>query len=160
MGTVRFILRNFEELLAGTFMVLMTLATLGNVIARYFFNDPIAWAEEFSRYAFIWLVFTGAALCTKYNRHIIIDTLVAFLPRRVQAFFLLLSNVVTVGLMLVIVYYGWVLSSMATQPTSTLKVPQYMVYIAMPIAAILVTYHTLVQIRHNLRIVLTGGEVA
>ncbi len=160
MGALRFCLRNFEELLAGTFLVLMTLATLSNVIARYFLSSPIAWAEEFSRYAFVWLVFTGAALCTKHNRHIVIDTVVTFLPRRLQAFCLLLADIVTVGLMLVIVYYGWILSSMATQPTSTLKVPQYMVYISMPIAAVLVTCHTLRQMWDNLRVVVTGGELA
>lgn len=51
----------FEELVAGSLFVLMSLATLVKMIGRYFFNSPIGWAEEFSRYAFIWIVFLGAA---------------------------------------------------------------------------------------------------
>ncbi len=58
----------------------MSLATFGNVVARYFFNSPIEWAEEFSRYAFIWIVFLGAAVCTKHGRHIVIDGLALALP--------------------------------------------------------------------------------
>ena len=49
----------FEEIVAGMFMVLMSLTTFANVVARYVFNSPIQWAEEFSRYAFIWVVFLG-----------------------------------------------------------------------------------------------------
>ncbi|MHB1160299.1 MAG: TRAP transporter small permease [Chloroflexota bacterium] len=158
MGAVRFFLKNFEEIVAGTFFVLMFLATFTNVLFRYFLNTPLQWAEEFSRYAFIWLVFIGAALCTKYNRHIIIDAIVTFLPKRAQAFCYLLVDVVTLGLMLVIVYYGLVLASMATQPTSTLKVPQYMVYIAMPLAAALVICRSLGNMWSNIRYALRGDD--
>lgn len=150
--------RNFEELLAGTFLVLMTLTTVLNVFARYFFNAPVQWAEEFARYAFIWLVFTGAALCTKYDRHIVIDSVVGLLPARPRAVFLLLANLVTLGLMLAIAYYGWVLSSKATQPTSTLHVPQYVVYIAMPLSALLVIYHSLQHVLRNFRAMLARGD--
>ena len=61
MAAVRFVLNYFEELVAGLFMVLMSFSTFANVVARYVFNSPIQWAEEFSRYAFIWVVFMGAA---------------------------------------------------------------------------------------------------
>ena len=80
MGGVGFVARNFEEIVAATFMVLMSLATILNVIFRYVFNQPFEWAEEFSRYAFIWLVFMGAAVTTKQRKHIIIDTLLVAMP--------------------------------------------------------------------------------
>jgi hypothetical protein len=51
MGDVRYFLRNIEEIVAGILMVLMSLATFSNVVARYILNSPIQWAEEFSRYA-------------------------------------------------------------------------------------------------------------
>ena len=77
--------------MAGTFTVLMSVATLTNVVARYGFNSPIPWAEEFSRYAFIWLVFIGAVICTKHKKHICIDVVVIFLPKRTRLFFHLLA---------------------------------------------------------------------
>ena len=85
MRILRFCGTHFEELAAGTFLVLMSLATFANVVARYFFNNPLEWAEEFSRYSFIWIVFLGAAYCTKSNRRIVIDGLVLALPSRMHA---------------------------------------------------------------------------
>lgn len=59
------IVANFEELLSGLLLILMSLTTISNVLARYLFNYPLAWAEEFSRYTFIWVVFLGAVVCSK-----------------------------------------------------------------------------------------------
>jgi TRAP-type C4-dicarboxylate transport system permease small subunit len=154
---IRYTARYFEEIVAGTFMVLMSLSTFGNVVARYFFNSPIQWAEEFSRYAFIWLVFMGAVICTKYKRHITIDTLVVFMPKRIQALFQLIVDVLVIGLMLVMIYYGWVLIGSATQPTSTLKLPQYVVYLCVPLSAILILIRSFDDIKENL-VALAGGR--
>lgn len=142
VGPLRFILKNFEEVIAGTLLVLMALATLLNVVARYFFNSPVPWADEFSRYAFIWLVFVGAVVCTKQGRHISIDLVVTALPSRVRPFVQILADIATAVLMLIIIYYGWLLTSSATQPTSTLKVPQYVVYMIVPLSALLILFRT------------------
>lgn len=158
MGGVRFVLKYFEEIVAGVFMVLMSLSTFANVVARYVFNSPIQWAEEFSRYAFIWVVFMGAAVCTKRNRHIAIDSLLQILPAPMQRVFHLLVDVCILGLMVVIVYYGGILTSAATQTTATLKVPQYVVYLVVPASAALIFLHTLGDFQRHLRSVLKGGE--
>lgn len=158
MGGVRFVLKYFEEIVAGVFMVLMSLSTFANVVARYVFNSPIQWAEEFSRYAFIWVVFMGAAVCTKRNRHIAIDSLLQILPASIQRVFHLLVDVCILGLMAVIVYYGGILTSAATQTTATLKVPQYVVYLVVPASAALIFLHTLGDFQRHLRSVLKGGE--
>jgi TRAP-type C4-dicarboxylate transport system permease small subunit len=157
MGGVWFVLKYFEEIVAGLFMVLMSLCTFANVVARYVFNSPIQWAEEFSRYAFIWVVFMGAAVCTKRNRHIAIDSLVQVLPARVQSIFRLVVDLCILGLMVVIVYYGGILTSAATQTTATLKIPQYVVYLVVPASAALIFLHTLGDLQRHLRSLLKGG---
>jgi TRAP-type C4-dicarboxylate transport system permease small subunit len=138
MGALRFACKNFEEVAAGTFLVLMSLATFGNVVLRYAFNSPIQWAEEFSRYAFIWVVFLGAAACSKRKTHIAIDAVTALLPLRARAFCAVLVDAVILVLMGAITYYGYTLCTMATQATSTLKIPQYAVYAVVPFAAALI----------------------
>ncbi len=158
MQAIRFVVNNFEELVAGTFLVLMSLATFVNVILRYFFNSPIEWAEEFSRYAFIWLVFMGAALTTKHKKHIVIDTVLVVVPRHVQSLMYLLADAVSMALMLALVYFGWVLMTYATQPTATMKIPQYWVYLAVPLSAALIVLHSLSDIRRNFLSLMRGGE--
>jgi TRAP-type C4-dicarboxylate transport system permease small subunit len=157
MAGARFALKYFEEIVAGLFMVLMSLCTFANVVARYGFNSPIQCAEEFSRYAFIWVVFMGAAVCTKRGRHIAIDSLVQALPAPVQSCLHLLVDLCTLGLMAVIVYYGGILTAAATQTTATLKIPQYVVYLVVPVSAALIFLHALGDLRRHVRIALGGG---
>jgi TRAP-type transport system small permease protein len=143
MGPLRFVFTRFEEVAAGTFLVLMSLATFGNVVLRYAFNSPIQWAEEFSRYAFIWVVFLGAAACSKRKTHIVIDAIPAALPPRARALCALLVEAVVLILMGAITYYGYTLCTMATQATSTLKIPQYAVYAVVPFSAAVMFFHAL-----------------
>lgn len=150
--TLRFLLGNLEELISGVLMVAMLLATFTGVIVRYFFNSPFPWAEEFSRYAFIWLVFIGAALCTKLNQHLIIDILINIIPPGgLQRYWLAAVDLIVAAVMLVIIYYGWRLSAAATQPTSTLKIPQSVVYFVVPFSAALILLHTLRSLYQTLR---------
>jgi TRAP-type transport system small permease protein len=158
VGVLRFAVQYFEEIVAGAFMVLMSLTTFANVLARYFFNSPIQWAEELARYAFIWVVFAGAVVCTKRKRHITIDILAQTLPARASAWLHLLADLCTLGIALVIAYYGWKLTAAATQITATLQVPHSVIYVVVPASAVLVFVHTLRDFLGNLRTALGQGE--
>jgi TRAP-type C4-dicarboxylate transport system permease small subunit len=152
------LIRNFDDLVAGTCLVLMCSATLSNVVSRYFFGISIPWAEEFARYAFIWLVFMGAAVCTKYGRHLTIDACVVMLPQRLQKMCSLAVEVITAVFMLVLIYFGAILAASATQPTSTLKVPQYVVYLVIPLSAFLTLFYTVRDFWRKLHEITNGGE--
>ena len=160
MKSVRFSLKYFEEILSGTFMVLMFLATFGNVVARYFFNSPIQWAEEFSRYSFIWVVFLGAVVCTKQKRHIGIDSVVKALPNHLQPWVNLAADLLTLALMVIIIWYGGILSWRATQITATLNVPQYIIYVVVPASGVLGFLHSLSDFRCHLREALTERQAS
>ena len=127
----------------GTFMVLMTVVTIMNVFARYFFNAPMEWAEEFGRYTFIWLVFTGAVVATKakeaHHHRYCRCTFVPAAARRVMA---VLADIATMVVMLMLLYYGWRLMAFTTQPTATLKIPQYWIYLECPFSAALIILHS------------------
>lgn len=150
MRAVRSFVAYFEEIAAGTFLVLMSLATFGNVILRYAFNSPIQWAEEFSRYAFIWVVFLGAAACSKRKTHIAIDALTLLAPPRFRHFLAILVQGVVLVLTTAVAYYGWVLCRLATQATSTLNIPQYVVYLVVPFSAVLIFMHTAIDLYRKL----------
>jgi TRAP-type transport system small permease protein len=160
MRVILFFLRYFEEIVAGVFMTVMTIATVANVIARYAFNSPIQWAEELSRYSFIWLVFIGAAMCSRRKKHIVIDVLMPLLPGRPRLALMAIVNVGILGLMIVIIHYSWILMGSATHPTAELKIPQSMVYLAVPVSAGLILLHTLVDLKATLQSLVTGGEQA
>jgi TRAP-type C4-dicarboxylate transport system permease small subunit len=154
---VRFARDYFEEIVAGTFMVVMSLTTFANVLARYFFNSPIQWAEELARYAFIWVVFMGAVVCTKRKRHIAIDILLPALPAPVSAWVRVAADLCTLAVALAIVYYGAKLTAAPTQITATLQVPHYVVYVVVPFSAALISVYTIGDLRGNLRAALRKG---
>jgi TRAP-type C4-dicarboxylate transport system permease small subunit len=151
MNVVKFSVKYCEEILSGSLMVLMFLATVANVVARYLFNSPIQWAEEFSRYAFIWIVFLGAVVCTKYKRHISIDSVVKILPPPVQPWVNLAADLLTSALMVIIIWYGGLLTRNATQMTATLNVPQYIIYMVVPVSGVLGLLYSLREFRSHLR---------
>jgi TRAP-type C4-dicarboxylate transport system permease small subunit len=158
MRIFRFSVKNFEEMLSGTFMVLMSLTTFANVVARYLFNNPIQWAEEFSRYSFIWVIFLGAVVCTKHKRHIGIDSLVKVLPSHLQPWINLAADLLTLGLMTILCWYGWILTRGATQITATLKLPQYVIYMVVPASGALGFLYSLSDFRRHLREALGGRQ--
>ena len=160
MRVGRLFVAHFEEIAAGTFLVLMSLATFGNVILRYAFNSPIQWAEEFSRYAFIWVVFLGAAACSKRKTHIAIDALVTLAPARVRRLLAILVHGIVLVLMAGVTYHGWVLCRLATQATSTLNVPQYVVYLVVPFSAALIFLHTAIALYGDMKALIVTRRTA
>jgi TRAP-type C4-dicarboxylate transport system permease small subunit len=158
MHFARFSVKYFEEILSGICMTLMFAATFANVLARYFFNSPIQWAEEFSRYAFIWVIFLGAVVCTKHKRHIAIDSLVKALPTHVQLWVNLAADLLTLALMVIIIWYGAILTRGATQITATLNVPQYVIYMVVPFSGILGFFYSLGDFKDHLGEALTGRK--
>jgi TRAP-type C4-dicarboxylate transport system permease small subunit len=90
----------FEKILnfmMAFFLGLMGIFIFGNVVLRYFFNSGITWAEEFSRFLFVWLVFLGALGAFKDNSHLGFTSLVQRLPSGLKKIVYIISNVIVVG---------------------------------------------------------------
>lgn len=72
------------EWIAIVFFVCMCTMVFTQVVARYIFNNPIFWAEEFSLSVFSWVAFIGAALALRKSRHARVTFLVNLFPRRTK----------------------------------------------------------------------------
>ena len=83
----------FNTLLAF-FLGLMGLLIFSNVFLRYLFNEGLTWAEELSRFLFVWLVFLGAIAAMKNNSHLGFQMLVQKLPPDLKKVAFVLSNLV------------------------------------------------------------------
>lgn len=116
------VLKNIEEIVSTTALCVMLCAIMFNVILRYFFRTPTAWADELSLIGMAYVTFIGGAAAYKRNLHFGIDILVDRLPvkgkrilRQAMTFaFIILFAVMTyLGIMLtinakkVMIYSGW-----------------------------------------------------
>lgn len=87
-----------------TFMVILV---FGNVIMRYIFDSGIIWSEEMSRYLFVWLVFLGATISFKENRHLGVDIITNLLPKHFKKILNVLCYVIIVFLLVLLFIGSW-----------------------------------------------------
>ena len=80
MLILRWLERHLEEFVCCTCLVIISVAVISQVIARYIFEMALRWTEETAAYAMVWAVYTGAALCVRERFHIRIMVAVQSLP--------------------------------------------------------------------------------
>jgi len=61
------------DLFAALMMLLIVLVVSAQIVFRYAVNSSLSWSEEISRYFFAWMIFVGATLAIKENKHIKVD---------------------------------------------------------------------------------------
>ena len=102
-----------------------------NVILRYFFNEGLTWAEEASRYLFIWLIFLGAIVAYKDNVHLGVDTLVVKLSVKHRRILFIINNIILAITMGLCVDGTWKITLLTSdQVSSSLQLPMSWVYVS------------------------------
>lgn len=148
------ILKNTEEAFIGITMMAVTFVLFVNVVLRYFFNANTPWAEEFIRYAIIWITFIGSAICFRKGMHVGVDLLIDSLPDKGKRILRMIINVLAIILMIFLVKYGvdLVLFSIDTgQISPALQIKTYWVYLAIPLGALLSILHLVIESYHIVR---------
>lgn len=59
--------------ICGGILILMLVLTSVNVLMRYGFNAPIAWADQFTSYGLVYLTFIGAPYALSKGAHVSLD---------------------------------------------------------------------------------------
>lgn len=90
-------------LILYTFIVLVIFI---EVVRRFVLLYSSVWGEETARYAFIYLVWIGAAVAVKERAHIRIDVLMHYLPPRGVAFLYLFGDILTAILACFAIYWS------------------------------------------------------
>ncbi len=92
------------------------------IFTRYLLGQPLVWVEEAAGYAFIWLVFLGAAAGFKELRHIRIETFVARLPHQAQHVMRSVLYGLCTAVMLLVAFYAWEIMDVESR-SSTMALP-------------------------------------
>jgi TRAP-type C4-dicarboxylate transport system permease small subunit len=97
---------------------LMGIFIFANVVLRYLFNSGLTWAEELSRFLFVWLVFLGAIGAMKDNSHLGFTSLVQKLPNTLKKIVFVISNVIVLFCIWVVFQGSVEMTMMTTQTLS------------------------------------------
>lgn len=129
----------------ATMVVAMALATVLitlQVVLRYGFDSSITWAEELTRYAIVWMSFVGAGMGVRAAAHITVDLVPAMLGDEMRARLRQAMAVVGIAFGAALGWLGAELVLRAWeggQVSPALEWPMYLVYLAIPLGATLLT---------------------
>jgi TRAP-type C4-dicarboxylate transport system permease small subunit len=97
--------------LASWLVALLLIAAVAinfsNVVGRYLFSVPLAWAEEALGFLQIGFVVIGAALVTRANAHLRMDAVEHLLPPAMRRWLDVAAGILTLGVAVVVVAMSW-----------------------------------------------------
>ena len=126
-------IRGMEYLVIGLIGALAILVAV-EVFFRYVLNASISWYDEFAGYLLVWVTFWGAVLALDRGRHIGFETVLERFPILAQKLTMTIVYLLLITLQMVLVYYGWMLTTQLTGETAiTLPVPIGLVYVVLPV---------------------------
>lgn len=103
---VKWLDENGERVLLLFLYSFIVLVIAIEVIRRFGLMYSSVWGEETARFAFIYLVWIGAAVAVRDRAHIRIDVITHMLPPRGAALIYLLADILTVALSCLAIYWS------------------------------------------------------
>lgn len=141
---VHFLSRAFLDWICMGFLLITVFLISFQVLNRYFFHWPVAWTEEVTRYAFVWLCLLGSVRSCRDGAHIKVDVFVNLMPLRVQRLFDIGIGGVVMVLLIILVISGMeLLPTTFHRRASTVDVSLFYLYVAVPLCGFLMLLFTI-----------------
>ena len=137
-----------------------------NVVTRSL-NFAIYWVDELAIYAMVWLVMIGASVTIRKRQGISVTLLEGIVGKRIWSLFLIAVDAIILTFCMALVWLSWIWFDPLTlmsfgfdtdafsgitfnfiydEPTLTIGVPKFLVWLVMPVTAVTMTVHA----AHNL----------
>lgn len=107
MSAIRWLERNFEELICCSCLAVIATSVFAQVIARYVFQTALHWSEEVASIGMVWAVYMGASLCVRERFHIRIIVAVKALPEKYGRVVILLADVIWAAFCVFMIRVSW-----------------------------------------------------
>lgn len=122
-----------------------------NVFFRYILNSSLGWADELSRFIFIWISFLGAVVAYQNNEHVGLDFVVAKITSPVlRSLIRLLGRVCILVVLVSLAYNGWLVAISSSSVSPALYIPMTYVYGVVPFSALLMCIICLIKIKGDI----------
>lgn len=107
-GAVR-VFAILEDLILITLMLIMTAATIIQVLVRFLLSDlfVVAWTEELALLCMVWLAFFSAAVVAREYGHIAFDMITGAVPARARRVMLICGESITICVLMPIAWFGF-----------------------------------------------------
>jgi len=154
--------RNLERWALLVFYSMLVITMAVEVLRREVFAYSSVWGEEIVRYAFIYLVWIGAAAAVRERAHIRIDVIFEICSPRIKALLYLFADLVTLVVACFALYWSWESLQVSVKFGSVshgLRVPMLWFLSAVPIGFCLLLYRLQQSIRRDIADMWNGRPV-
>jgi len=115
----------FYVCVVGMFLLIpMMLLTTGDVIGRATLSRPIAGAVEISEYMLAVFILLGLAYTQQLKGHVRVSFLISQLPPRAQPAVEIITILLSLFIIFIVVWQGWVIGIHETTVSDMLRIPQ------------------------------------
>lgn len=126
------------RIVIGLLIVTLVASVTVGIFFRYVLSQSLYWATEVPNVLLIWIVFLGSVVAFYERRHIAFTALVELLPPRLSRLVAVLAELIVLGFVLFMTWYGWSIVTQAMSSLSdALKVPRGYFYLCVPISGAL-----------------------
>ena len=117
---------NYIVCAIGMAMIIpLMLLTFADVMLRSFFNKPIPGTFEISQYILAVFILLGAAYTQQVKGHVGVDFVTSRLSPRLRAICEIFTTLLSLFIIAVVVWQGWVVGIEEKAVSDQLRIPQY-----------------------------------
>lgn len=117
------------------FMIEIAFVISVSICFRYFLSSPIYWAEEVTRYSFVWATFIGAACAYKRRELVCMSVFTNMLPTEIRRRLMLILEAIIAGFLGLATYFGVTMTIVvAPQMAVATQISISYLYIVVPIS--------------------------
>jgi len=135
---VRQILAKIEDMVCLTALIVMTVLTFTNVVARYVFSASFSFSEEITTYLFVLLSLIGSAVAARRKAHLGFTALVDMASPSLRRQLAVVSYLLAVFFSAALFYYGLQMAAsqfMRGQVTAGMQLPEWIFGAFVPLGA-------------------------
>ena len=138
---------NYAICAIGMAMVIpLMLLTFADVMLRGFFNKPIPGTFEISQYMLAFFILLGAAYTQQVKGHVGVDFLTSRLSPRLQAVCEIVTALLSLFIIAILVWQGWVEGIAEKAVSDQLRIPQYPFKVLVAVGAFLLWLELLIDL--------------
>lgn len=143
--------------ITGAITIVMFVIVGLNVYMRYVVNQSLGWADELSRFLFIWMSLLGATMAFEKGQHVGLDFIIDRVTNtKLKLGMLLLVDVLTMVVLVVLFRQGIAMTQAATNDSPALSIHMKYVFAAVPVGVGIMAVLNVLRIGEHVISMVTG----
>ena len=137
---------------AGMFLLIpLMLMTFADVVSRGLFNKPITGTFELSSYILAIFVLLGVAYTHQVKNHVKVTMFTSRLPKKVQASLNIVTTLLSIFIIGILAWQGWVVALDETAVSEQLRIPQWPFRLLVSVAAMSLILELIIDLINDTR---------